>query len=606
MAQPTCPPTAIYSPCDLVLELSAEELAQHPNPHATVRMKAEFRSPGTRTFALAAFWDGGNRFVVRFAPTDAGKWLVRFTGNIARLNGMMSSVEAVDAAVPGFLEAANFHHWRTSNDLQPHLWMGDTMYSFASMPEEAFQAILAARKEQGFTHIRGYLLGARPDNQPERRTFALPAPDAVNPTHFQQVDRRIRAMNEAGMIVDLILGWDNNHLADAFPTVEHRQRYLEYVIARYSAFRVTWQLVQEFEEYKDGRAFVKELGQYLKAHDPYQHPRTTHTLSTTSPLAKDGWMTYMLYQSSDNHLGSIEHQLYQMPFVNAEFGYENSGGGASHKHHVDGDTFRKRLWNSTMDGQYPTFGNTGTYGGSFDANAKFAQSAGTQTMKVWGDVLKRTRYWELEPYFDVSGARCVGLHGEDTPEFLCYAEEGGPVELRFVKRNSFKVEWINPSDGSVTPLKDFKDDLFTGAPPSPGRDWLLYVYREGRLGSLKRYKFESRLVPVQDPDNAAVRVLFEVVEPDSMEVPAGEALQVPFAIKLSRESRATRRMMYLWVAENTINGQGHRVAGSGDKGFLRFRKEAVGDLPSVVNIRIYGLNSVGKLYFVDKVYRLTP
>ncbi|MCU0226369.1 MAG: DUF4038 domain-containing protein [Bryobacterales bacterium] len=606
LAQPTCPPTPVYSPCDLVLELSADELAQHPNPHATVRITAEFRSPGTRTFPLIAFWDGGNRFVVRFAPTDPGRWLVRFTGNIPRINGTMATVEATDAAVPGFLEPANLHHWRTSKDRQPHLWMGDTLYSFASMPEETFQAILAARKQQGFTHIRGYLLGARPDNQPQQRTFALPAADAVNPAHFQQVDRRIRAMNDAGMVVDLVLGWDKNHLAEALPTVAQRRRYLDYVIGRYSAFRVTWQLVQEFEEYTNGRAFVKELGEYLKAHDPYQHPRTTHTLRTTSPLAKDGWMTYMLYQSSDNQLGAIEHQLYQMPFVNAEFGYENSGAGASHTHHVDADTFRKRLWNATMDGQHPTYGNTGVYGGSFDANARFAESPGAQAMKVWRGLMERTRYWELEPYFDVSGARCLGLHGEDTPQFLCYVETGGSLELRFVRRNSFKAEWINPADGTVVPLKEFKDDLFAGAPPSPGQDWLLHVYREGRLGSLKSYKFESRYVPVQDPDNATARVPYEVTEPAAMEVPVGDGLQAPFAIRLTRESRASSRMMYLWVAENTIGGQGHRIAGVGDKGFLQFQKEAVGALPSVVNIRVYGLNAVGKLYFVDKVYRLTP
>lgn len=605
-AQPVCPPTPVYSPCDLVLELTPAELEKHPNPHATVRLAAEFRSPGTRTFLLTAFWDGGNRFVVRFAPTDPGKWLVRFSGNIARLDGMMTSVEATDAAVPGFLEAANVHHWRTRKDMQPHLWMGDTLYSFATMPEETFRAILAKRKEQGFTHIRGYLLGNRPDNQPELRTHALPAPDQVNPEHFQQVDRRVRAINAAGMVADLILGWDKNHLADALPTGADRQRYLDYVVARYSAFHVTWQLVQEFEEYRNGRAFVKELGEYLKGRDPYQHPRTTHTLETTSPLAKDGWITYLLYQSSDNHLGSIEHQLFQMPAVNAEFGYENSGAGASHRHHVDSDTFRKRLWNATMDGQYPTYGNTGTYGGSFAADARFADAPGARAMQVWGDLLRRTRYWELEPYFDVSGARCLGLHGEDTPQFLCYAEEGGTVELRFVKRNSFKAEWINPSDGSVTPVKEFKDDLFLAAPPSPGRDWVLHVYREGRLGSLRRYKFESRLVPIQEPDNAAARVPFEVEEPAAMEVSTGGTLQAPFALKLTRESRATRRMMYLAIAEDTVKGQGHRVAGSGEKGFLRFSSEAIGQMPVVVNVRIYGLNAVGKLYFLDKVYKLLP
>lgn len=607
VAQPTCPPTPVYSPCDLVLELTAEELAAHPNPYATVRLAAEFRSPGTRTFLLTAFWDGGNRFVVRFAPTDPGQWLVRFSGNIPRLNGTMSSVQATPAEVPGFLEPANAHHWRNSKDLQPHLWMGDTLYSFATMPEDTFQAILAKRREQGFTHIRGALLGSRPDNAPDDEKRAILSPTEINPAHFQQVDRRIRAINEAGMAVDLILGWDQNSLAEALPSKEDLQRYLDYVIGRYSAFRITWQLVQEFEEYRNGRAFVRDMGSYLKARDPYQHPRTTHTLATTSPLVGDGWLTYMLYQSADDALGAVEHQLYQLPFVNAEFGYENSGAGASHAHHVDADTFRKRLWNATMNGQYPTYGNTGTYGGSFPADARFADSPGAKAMKVWRDLMLRTRYWELEPYFDVSGARCVGLHGEDTPQFVCYVEKPGTVELRFMRKNKFTVEWINPADGTVVPQKEFNEAYFEAAPPNKSHDWVLHVYRPGRVESLgRRFKFESRLVPIQEPDNAAARVPFAVEEPAGMDVPTGGSWQAPFSIKLERESRATRSMMYLWVAENTVLGQGQRVIATGSEGFLRFRPEAIGTLPAVVNVRLYGLNSVGKLYFIDKVYKLLP
>lgn len=605
-AQPSCPPTPVYSPCDLVLELNAAEMAAHPNPYLSVKLSAEFRSPGTRTFLLPAFWDGGNRFVVRFAPIDAGKWLVRFSGNIARFQGTMASVDAVDADVPGFLDVANAHHWRNRKDLKPHLWMGDTQYSFATMPEQTFQAILAKRREQGFTHVRGMLLGPRAADAEDAGLASMPSASEINPTHFQQVDRRIRAMNDAGMVVDLVLGLDRGQLAKLLPTKEDRQRYLDYVVGRYSAFRVTWQLVQEFEEYEHGRDFVKELGLYLKSRDPYQHPRTTHTLTTTSPLVKDGWLTYMLYRSADDALGSVEHQLYQVPFVNAEFGYENSGAGAKLPHHVDADAFRSRLWNATMNGQYPTFGNTGTYGGAFPVDARYADSPGAKAMSVWRTLMDRARFWELEPYFDVSGARCVGLHGEDTPEFICYVEDPGPVELRFLKQNKFQVEWINPIDGTVVPQKEFKAAYFEGGPPDLTHDWVLHVYREGRMNSLRSYKFESRLVPIQEPDNAAKRLPFDVAEPTAIEVSTGGTWQAPYELKLERESRATRTMQYLLVAENTVLGEGHRIVGTGPRGFMQFRKEAIGTLPAVVNLRIYGLNAVGKLYFLDKVYKLLP
>ncbi|MCC7343197.1 MAG: DUF4038 domain-containing protein [Bryobacterales bacterium] len=611
--QPTCPPTAIYSPCDLALELTAEEQAAHPNPYATVELYAEFRSPGIDTYRLPMFWDGGGRFVARFAPTAPGKWLVRFSGNIPRLDGMMTSVEAVDAPAPGFLEPANVHHWRTSRNLQPHLWMGDTQYTFATIPDAIFEAILAKRKEQRFTHVRGSLLGPRPADAANASGSPLPAADQILPAHFQQVDRRVRALNAAGMVVDLILGWDRNQLAEILPTSKDRQRYLNYVIARYAAFNVTWQLVQEFEEYKDGKRLMKEMGDYLRERDPYKHPRSTHTVSTTSPLVRDGWMNYLLYQSSNDQLGAIEHQLYQLPAVNAEFAYENSGAGATHPHHVDSDTFRHRLWNATMDGQYPTFGNTGTYGGSFPVQAKYADSPGATAMKVWFDLLSRTRYWELEPYFDVSGARCVGLHGEDAPEFVCYVEppagaaQAKEVEIRFAKKHKYNIEWINPADGAVTPLKEYKEQSWAGAPPDSGHDWVLHFYRDGYVQGLSnKYKFESRYVPVQEPETALAKIPFELVEPAKMEVPLAGGWTAPYRIKVTRESRATRSMMYLLTAEDTVAGEGARVAATGPEGFLQFDPRALGKPPVAVNLRVYGMNVAGKVYVVDKVFRLEP
>ena len=74
-------------------------------------------------------------------------------------------------------------------------------------------------------------------------------------------------------------------------------------------------------------------------------------------------MNYIAYQSADDQLGAIEHQLYARPLRERRVRLRRHGRGQAHPHHVDTDTFRRRLWNATMNGQYPTFGNTGTYGG---------------------------------------------------------------------------------------------------------------------------------------------------------------------------------------------------------------------------------------------------
>ena len=207
---------------------------------------------------------------------------------------------------------------------------------------------------------------------------------------------------------------------------------------------ITWQGVQEYEEYADGRAITKEIGEMLKDMDPYQHPRTTHTVATSAPLLGDGWMSYAAYQTSDSNITAVERQLYAVPFVNLEFGYEDSGAGKSHPHHVDTDTFRRRLWNATMDGHYPTYGNTGTYGGrKFPVDPKYLDAPGAKQMTAWYDFFAGTRYWELEPYFDVDGGRALALEGV---EYIVYVEKPGPVEL-LVERHGYDVAWVNPITG---------------------------------------------------------------------------------------------------------------------------------------------------------------
>jgi hypothetical protein len=594
--QTVCGPTPAYSRCELIFDLDKQELAAHPNPYLTVQLHAEIRSPRYRTIALPAFWDGGGRLVIRFAPTGAGDWEFRITSNIARFNGKHGTITALESNEPGFIRPANGHHWQSTANKQPHLWMGDTSYRMAWLSPDAFQKMADTRAAQKFTHIRGYAIG-RDD------TGSYSNPDQPDHAFFRTLDQRIAYLNSKGVVFDMILGHDRNHLAEIFSTRQQRERFIRYMVARYSAFNITWQLVQEFEEYAAGRELLKEIGNLIKTADPYQHPRSTHTVKTSAPLLADGWMEYVVYQSSDNDLGAIEHQLYAVPFVNAEFGYENSGAGKTHDHHVDSETFRRRLWNATMSGQYPTYGNTGTYGSTqIPQGLDHLESPGTRAMGVWFDFFAKTRYWELEPYFDVDGARCIALPGV---EYILYVEKpAGPIEIR-LEKHDYDVKWMNPATGETIPLKNFKAERYAVEPPDNSHDWVLHVSREGRKeGMLRSYKFESRPFLMQEAESGVKMVPYDIAEP------AGEEISVSkppkYAVKLRRETRATRSMMYLWTGEVAANSQGYRVIGTGASGTMQLPKIFASPSTGVASVRVYGLNANGKLYFTDRIYRVVP
>src|SRR2546425_10070818 len=126
-AQTVCGSTPVYSPCEIVYELSATDSTAHPNPYKTVELRTEFRSPSHRTFLIPSFWDGGNRMVTRFTPTEAGEWDYRVTSNITAYNGRMDHFSATESDSPGFVRTANVHHFAYTERNTPHLWMGDTL-----------------------------------------------------------------------------------------------------------------------------------------------------------------------------------------------------------------------------------------------------------------------------------------------------------------------------------------------------------------------------------------------------------------------------------------------------------------------------------------------
>ena len=175
------------------------------------------------------------------------------------------------------------------------------------MEPAAFEEMLDTRAKQKFNHIRGAVLG---------REQCFPSRIASIPPRFGQLDERILAMNRKGIVADLMLASGRGQLTKMFPTWQDRERYIRYMVARYAPMNVTWQGVDAFEEYENGRELLKEIGLLLKKLDPYQHPRSTGALVTSAPLLEDGWMDYITYRSADDQIGAIEHQLYRRPAVN--------------------------------------------------------------------------------------------------------------------------------------------------------------------------------------------------------------------------------------------------------------------------------------------------
>jgi len=557
-AQSSCEGTPAYTPCEFVFELTSADAAANPNPYLTVQLQAEIRSPRFRTFLMPAFWDGGHKMVIRFSPTEPGEWTYKTSSNIAGFDGKQGTFNAADSSSPGFVKVANVHHWATENN-KPHLWMGYILDRLAFLPESEFVQALSAAAESKFNHVRLSILGSEADGNP-----ILPSPDKPSPAYFDQLDQRLRQIHNRGMTTDLILASNPAYFTKLLPDWQSRERFLRYLVARYAALNITWQGFEEWEDYPNGRELLKELGLVLKRIDFYQHPRSSNAKITSSPLLADGWMNFVIEASPGDQVGAVEHQFFQVPFV--------------------GITDAQRLWNTSMDGEYPEF---------LGGNVEVASS--------WFKFMTGTRHWELEPYFDLGGGRAVAL--EDA-EYVVYVEKPGPPVEVSVEKHGYDISWFNPLTGDETGDKKYKGEHFTGQPPDNSHPWVLSVAREGHLESmLKSYKFDSRPVPVQEIEQSTQKVPFEIAEPSSDTLSVGQP--VKFSTKLKRETRATRSMMYLWTGEVSTEGQGFRVLGTGAQGTFRIPPVLASHFPAAISIRVSALNANGKAYSQDKIYQLS-
>jgi hypothetical protein len=254
-----------------------------------------------------------------------------------------------------------------------------------------------------------------------------------------------------------------------------------------------------------------------------------------------------------------------------------------------------------MSGMYPGFAHTATDGMANPAvDPKHLDSPGARAMAAWFEFFEDTRFWEMDPFFEAEGGRGLALGGI---EYVVYLEKPGPVSV-VVERKKYDVYWFRPSDGEfIQEKKDFKGERFEGTPPDNKSDWVLHLSRDGRKrGMLKSWKFESRPVFRQDVERSPARIPFTLQSPAGDTIPVGKPIE--FSAKLTRETKASRAMLYLWTVEATAATQGYRVIGTTQSGTFTIPKSLANSYPAVVNLRLYGINGNGKVYALDRVVRV--
>lgn len=503
--------------------------ADHPDPSQSVEIAVELIAPSGTPRRTSAFWDGGRTWRVRFCPDEVGAWTYRTRCSDPTDPGLHDLTGSFDCRPydgdnplyrHGQVRVAPSGRYLEHADGTPFFFLADTCWNgpHLAKPEE-WDRYLADRAAKRFSavlhtapHFRG--LAANADGE---TAFSGRERIAITPSFFQRLDRSVDAMNDRGLLaVPLLLhaGEDTERNTGYFLPDDQATLLARYLVARYDAHHVLWDLVAEGNFHGHGARKWQRIGRAVFDRDRY-HPVTLHPYGMDWALydfADEPWMDVVGYQSAH---GDNEAYLRWIPegppstswrvdpprpFINLEPPYE--GHVAYHSGQpFDAATVRRHTFWSLLVSPVAgvAYGGHGVWGWDDGTGAPFAHEKtgpapawhealnlpGALSMRHIADLMASLRWWELRPAPDLlveqpgrADARrtVVVARTDDGALVLSYVPEGSSLALRGAGLpRSPRATWINPRNGARQPVDaprtsgDWRPVM-----PTP-EDWVLLI-----------------------------------------------------------------------------------------------------------------------------------
>ncbi|SMH44182.1 Protein of unknown function [Rathayibacter oskolensis] len=335
------------------------------NPFVDVELTAVFRS-GTSEIRVGGFYDGDDRYVLRFLAPAAGVWTFETSSTARSLDGVQGEIEVATGHEHGPVRVADTFHFEHA-DGTPYRPVGTTAYAWTHQDQRLQEETLNSLAGTPFTKLRMGLLPKSflyNENEPEEFVFERAGDGTWDTTrfdldYFRHLEKRIRQLDELGIQADLILfhPYDRWGFADLGRAAD--DRYISYVVRRLSAFpNVWWSMANEYDLLL-GKTAVDwdRLAGLVQANDPVGHPLSIHNWVEIFDYSVP-WATHASIQNGDSTAANVDKWRHRWgkPVVIDEFGYEgdlDQGWG-----NLTAEAALSRHWLGTLRGGYLTHGET--------------------------------------------------------------------------------------------------------------------------------------------------------------------------------------------------------------------------------------------------------
>lgn len=515
-------------------EASFESETDYDNPLQDAELRVTFIAPSGKAHEVDGFWDGGNRWRVRFMPDELGTW--RFTTACsdeanAGLHGQSGGFTCTPAAgatlfgVHGPLRVSADRFRFEHADGTPFFWLADTAWNgpLRSTADE-WALYLRERVRQGFSAVQWVCTQwrAAPDGDIEGQVaYTGNERIAVNPAFFQRLDDRADAIAAAGLLNVPVLLWTNKGGAhpEKSPGVslpeDQAVLLVRYMVARWGSLPVVWILPGDGRYEDEEAARWRRIGR--AAFGEREHaPVALHLCGMHLPADEfrdETWLDVLGYQSGHGDSDetwewivtgppSQEWQRDDRVFaLNMEPAYENHVAYQSKRPH-DAANVRRALYWSLLNA--PTagvsYGGHGVWGWDDGTEpsvdhpnsgvplpwAQALTMPAAEQLRHLADIFTELDWWRLRPdpslVADQPGRGDVhkyvlAARSAEADLAVVYAPGGGTVALHTASLPAAVAAiWHDPRTGEAQSASGTKeaDDITRFTAPD-AQDWVLVL-----------------------------------------------------------------------------------------------------------------------------------
>lgn len=334
-------------------------------------LKAHFTAPDGTKITVWGFYDGDDRFLIRFMPEQEGIYTYETVSPLPVLHGVIGSFQCTSADGHGKVMPDGLYLKHA--DGTRHYSVGTTCYAWIYQPDSVRKDTLSELKKGYFNKIRmcvfpkWYLYN---EEQPELYPFeGTPGSfdyDTPNVKLFQRLDETVTRLRESNIQADIILfhPYDADNWGFSRMSRAQDERYIRYVTARLGAFsNVWWSAANEYDLFRIGYKAKKSGWQHILRciweNDPYGHMLGIHQCFrffnhrnpclTHCSLQRTG-----VYMSTE--LTGDFQKKYGKPVVWDEIGYE--GDVKAMFGNCTPEDLVRRFWEAAVRGGFAGHGET--------------------------------------------------------------------------------------------------------------------------------------------------------------------------------------------------------------------------------------------------------